>query len=110
MKSIYIQKYNNFFWPEFGEINAIKLFVLQESSEYSELKAALNQLSQQHKLLSDQVKNSLKQLSESSEYQKKFETDFSDVENWLKNKNTELSKGAEFDPLKVEGVSKTESV
>ena len=47
------------------------------------------------------AKSSLKSLIESSDYQKKFENDFSEVQNWLKVKTNEFLKGAEYDPLKM---------
>merc|ERR1719193_855895 len=77
-----------------------------EASEYAELKEKLEKLTVQHSKLSEQAKTSIKQLVESSEYQKKFETDFGDVENWLKTKLAEFNKGSEFDPLKAYDVEK----
>ena len=72
-----------------------------ETGEYTQLKSRLEKLTQLHRKLADTAKNSLKQLADNSDYQKKFETDIGDVENWLKVKTSEFNKSAEFDPLKA---------
>merc|ERR1712228_410622 len=43
---------------------------------------------------------------EASDYEKKFENDFSEVQNWLKVKTNEFLKGAEYDPLKTTNMEK----
>ena len=77
-----------------------------ESSECSELKRKLEKLSIKHSHLANLAKDNLKQLTDSSDYQKKFKTDFGDVENWLRIKTSEFTRGVEFDPLKAYDVEK----
>merc|ERR1712228_637804 len=77
-----------------------------EASEYDELKKKLTALVEEHKKLVLFAKSSLKSLIESSDYQKKFENDFSEVQNWLKVKTNEFLKGAEYDPLKTTNMEK----
>merc|ERR1711915_273954 len=77
-----------------------------EASEYDELKKKLTALVEEHKKLVLFAKSSLKSLIESSGYQKKFENDFSEVQNWLKVKTNEFLKGAEYDPLKTTNMEK----
>ena len=77
-----------------------------ESSEFNELKSKLEKLSAEHRHLAELAKDNLKQLTDSSDYQKKFETDFGDVENWLRIKSSEFNRGTEFDPLKAYDVEK----
>ena len=72
-----------------------------ESSEYSELKKKLEELYEVHTKLSRHASNSLKVLSESAEFHKKYEADLSEAENWLRSKISEFQKGSEFEPLKA---------
>ena len=72
-----------------------------ESSEYSELKKKLEELYEVHTKLSRHAANSLKVLSESAEFHKKYEADLSEAENWLKSKISEFQKATEFEPLKA---------
>merc|ERR1711915_4728 len=70
------------------------------------LETKLTALVEEHKKLVLFAKSSLKSLIESSDYQKKFENDFSEVQNWLKVKTNEFLKGAEYDPLKTTNMEK----
>ena len=77
-----------------------------ESSEYEEQKQKLTLLIEEQKKLAVFAKSTLKTLVESSDYQKKFEDDFGEVQNWLKIKTTEFLKGSEYDPSKATNMEK----
>ena len=71
-----------------------------------ELQTRLDKLNKLHTALTAEAKTSLTALSNNSEFQKKFESDFGDVEQWLTNKSSEVNKGCEFEPLKAYDVEK----
>ena len=77
-----------------------------ELSEFEELKQKLTLLFDEQRKLAKSSKVSLKSLADNSDYQKKFEADFGEVQNWLKIKTTEFSKGSEYDPLKSVNIEK----
>ena len=77
-----------------------------EQSEFEELKQKLGLLFDEQRKLAQSSQVTLKTLAESSDYQKKFEGDFGEVQNWLKIKTTEFTKGSEYDPLKSVNIEK----
>ena len=77
-----------------------------ESSEYSELKEKLRDISEVHEKLSKSAASSLKLLSENAEFHKKYEHDFSEAEQWLQGRVSEFKKGTEFEPLKAYDVER----
>ena len=53
-----------------------------EQSEFEELKQKLTLLFEEQRKLAELSKVTLKSLAENSDYQKKFEADFGEVQNW----------------------------
>ena len=56
--------------------------------------------------LSQFAKSEMNVLIESSDFQKKFEAEFTEVQNWLKAKTAEFVKSGEFEPLKAYSMEK----
>ena len=77
-----------------------------ETSEFEELKQKLNSLFEEQKKLAELSKSAMIKMTNSADYQKKFDNDFSEVQNWLKIKKTEFTKSSEYDPLKSVNIEK----
>ena len=77
-----------------------------EASEFDELKQKLSKLIDEQKKLSSFAKTQMTSLVESSDYQKKFENEFSEVQNWLKAKTNEFVRAGEYEPLKAYSMEK----
>ena len=77
-----------------------------EQSEYEKLKQSLISVFEEQKKLQKLSKAILKNLEEGSETKKKIDTNFTEVQNWLKSKTTEFSKNSEYDPLKSSNIEK----
>ena len=77
-----------------------------ETSELEELRQKHSKLIEEHKKLLQFAKSEMNSLIESSDFQKKFEGEFTEVQNWLKAKTTEFVKSGEFEPLKAYSMEK----
>merc|ERR1712025_135286 len=77
-----------------------------QGPEYEELKKKLNSLSTEQKKLLTAAKEKLKHVVNSSNYQKKFESEFDTIMSWMKAKSTDHSKGSEYTPCKSYAIEK----
>jgi nesprin-1 len=77
-----------------------------QATEFEELKQKLATLIDEQKKLAVFAKSDLATLTESSDFQKKFGNEFSEVQNWLKAKTTEFVKAGEYEPLKAYSMEK----
>ena len=77
-----------------------------ETSELEELRQKHSKLIEDHKKLLQFAKSEMNVLIESSDFQKKFEGEFTEVQNWLKAKTAEFVKSGEFEPLKAYSMEK----
>ena len=72
-----------------------------ETSEFEELKQKLAKLIEEQSKLSHFAKTEMTSLIESSDFQKKFDSELGEVQNWLKAKTSEFIKAGDFEPLKA---------
>ena len=77
-----------------------------ESEESEALQRKLAHLCSEHQRLIAFATAQLKSVQENSEFQRKFEQELSEVQNWLKVKMIELGKANDHDPLKAYDIEK----
>ena len=77
-----------------------------EASEFDELKQKLSKLIDEQKKLSQYAKSEMTSLVESYDFHSKFESDFSEVQNWLKAKTTDFVRAGDHEPLKAYSMEK----
>ena len=77
-----------------------------EASEFDELKQKLSRLIDEQKKLSIFAKSAMASLVDNYDFNKKFESDFSEVQNWLKAKTAEFVRVGDQEPLKAYSMEK----